>query len=99
MSSAIPGRGDPGSLADRRDSVKRLARIVDSYSGELQTIGTLGVTATDIGGFDIAGKDAFAALRVGTVTSLYAVDLASGKVVSMGKIGDGGPVTGLAIQP
>ena len=72
-----------------------LARIVDSYSGELQTIGTLGVTVTDIGGFDIAGKDAFAALRVGTVTSLYAVDLATGKVVSMGEIGDGQPVTGL----
>jgi hypothetical protein len=76
-----------------------LARIVDSYSGELETIGALGVTVTDIGGFDIAGKDAFAALRVGSVTSLYAVDLASGKVVSIGKIGDGGPVSGLAIQP
>jgi hypothetical protein len=76
-----------------------LARIVDSFSGELETIGTLGVTVTDIGGFDIAGEDAFAALRVGTITSLYAVDLATGKVVSMGKIGDGQPVTGLAIQP
>ena len=76
-----------------------LARIVDSYSGEIETIGTLGVTVTAVGGFDIAGNDAFAALRVGTVTSLYAVDLATGKVVSMGKIGDGGPVTGLAIQP
>jgi hypothetical protein len=76
-----------------------LARLVDSYSGELQTIGALGVAVTDIGGFDIAGKDAFAALRVGSVTSLYAVDLATGKVASMGQIGDGGPVTGLAIQP
>jgi len=76
-----------------------LARISDSYSGELQTIGTLGVSASDVGGFDIAGKDAFAALRSGTITSLYAVDLATGKAVAMGKIGDGGPVTGLAIQP
>lgn len=76
-----------------------LARILDSYSGAIQTIGTLGVNVTDVAGFDIAGNDAFAALRVGAVTSLYAVDLATGKVVSMGMIGDGGPVTGLAIQP
>lgn len=76
-----------------------LARIVDSYSGQIRTIGTLGVAVTDVAGFDIAGKDAFAALRVGATTSLYAVDLATGKVASMGKIGDGGPVTGLAIAP
>jgi hypothetical protein len=76
-----------------------LVRIVDSYSGELETIGPMGVTAADVSGFDIAGKDAFAALRVGTVTSLYAVDLATGKVTAIGKLGDGAPVTGLAIQP
>lgn len=76
-----------------------LVRIADAYSGELQTVGTMGLTASDVGGFDIAGTDAFAALRVGSVTSLYAVDLATGKVVSMGILGDGGPVTGLAIQP
>lgn len=76
-----------------------LARILDSYSGQIRTIGPLGVAVTDIAGFDIAGKDAFAALRVGTTTSLYAVDLATGKVASVGKIGDGGPVTGLAIEP
>ena len=76
-----------------------LVRIVDSYSGQLRTVGPMGVTVTAIGGFDIAGTDAFAALRVGAVTSLYAVDLATGKVVSMGTLGDGGPVTGLAIEP
>ncbi len=76
-----------------------LVRIVDSYSGELQTIGAMDVTASDVSGFDIAGTDAFAALRVGTVTSLYGVDLATGKVTSIGTLGDGGPVTGLAIQP
>lgn len=76
-----------------------LVRILDSYSGQIQTIGALGQTITGTAGFDIAGKDAFAALRVGAVTSLYAVDLTTGKITSMGKIGDGGPVTGLAIQP
>ena len=76
-----------------------LARFVDSYSGQIRSIGALGQTVTDIAGFDIAGNDAFAALRVGTTTSLYAVDLATGKVTSLGKIGDGGPLSGLTIQP
>jgi hypothetical protein len=76
-----------------------LARILDSYSGQIQTIGGMGAAFTDVAGFDIAGKDAFAALRVGTTTSLYTVDLATGKITSLGKIGDGGPLTGIAIQP
>jgi hypothetical protein len=79
-----------------------LARFVDSYSGELETVGALGVTVADVAGFDIAGKDAFAALRVGGVTSLYTVDLKAGKVTlvgAIGAIGSGPPVTGIAIQP
>lgn len=76
-----------------------LARIVDSYSGELTTIGALGIAGAEVAGFDIAGADALAALRIGTMTSLYAVDLSTGKVAKVGSIGDGSPVTGLAIEP
>lgn len=76
-----------------------LVRLRDSYSGEIETVGSLGVAAFDVSGFDISGADAFAALRVGAVTSLYAVDLATGAVTARGTIGDGGPLTGLAIQP
>jgi hypothetical protein len=91
---------DAGGMGYAVDaSTGSLARIVDSYSGTLESIGPLGVTATDVSGFDISGNDAFVAFRIGTLTSLGSVDLATGKVTSMGTIGDGGPITGLAIQP
>lgn len=70
-------------------------------SGTLSTVGALGVDASGVNGFDIAADGAaVAALRVGSAPSaLYCVDLGSGRVRLVGRIGTGSRVTGLAVAP
>ncbi len=57
-------------------------------AGTLGTIGSLGVDATEVGGFDIgAGGGAFAAFNAGGATStLYRINLATGAATSIGSI-------------
>lgn len=69
--------------------------------GKLQTVGTLGVTTTTNAGLDIAGVGgtAFAVLTApGTTSStLYLLNLATGKATSIGPVGFSSPLRGIAI--
>lgn len=78
--------------------------------GSVTTVGPAGVDFTAVNGFDVApGVNAtssgtpvasgtgFAALQVGTSTSLYSVDLPTGRATLRGPIGSGSePLAGLA---
>lgn len=57
--------------------------------GTLNTVGPLGVDASDVAGFDISGPTgvAYAALEVGGGSSLYTIDLASGDASFVGSLG------------
>jgi hypothetical protein len=71
-------------------------------AGTLVPVGGLGVDATDAIGFDISPLDnaAFAALRVGGVSGLYAINLTTGAATPLGAIGTGAdPIDGLAAMP
>lgn len=67
--------------------------------GTLNTVGALGVAATDAS-FEISPAGiAYAALAVGGTTSLYTVNLASGAATLVGTLGTGGAVSGLTVKP
>lgn len=70
-------------------------------NGTLNTVGPLGVSATDtFVGFDISARSgiAYAAINPGGGTNLYRIDLASGTALLSGAISTGlGAVTGLAV--
>ncbi len=75
-------------------------------TGQLTTIGPLGVNATSFGGFDIQPftNIAYAALRTGpagaTVHQLYSINLATGAATLVGNIGNGtNVIDGLTIAP
>jgi hypothetical protein len=69
-------------------------------AGEVVTVGDLGVDVEGPAGFDITQTgEAFAALRVDGTTSLYAIDLGTGKAKAMAAIGVGSAIAGLAVQP
>ena len=82
-----------------------LVTTSDPNGGVLNTVGSLGIGDFDANaGFDIfsesGGNTAFAALRVGGVTSLYSVDLGTGAASMLGAIGAGsGFFYGLAVAP
>jgi uncharacterized protein (TIGR03437 family) len=73
---------------------------VSPNGGQLFTIGPLGVDAGDNNGFDIADVtgNAYAALNVGGVVSLYTVNLATGAVSPVGTIGGGEEIFGISVQ-
>lgn len=69
-------------------------------AGTLTTIGSLGVNATSIGGFDISSTDeAFAVFaNIGSGTStLYSINLTTGVASSLGHIGE--VISGVAVAP
>jgi hypothetical protein len=72
---------------------------VSPNSGQLTTIGPLGVDATSSGGFHIDPDTGvgWAALRVGNVSRLYSIDLATGAATLAGSIGSGGDFDGLTV--
>ena len=78
-----------------------LARQDPPNNGTLNTVGPLGVDASATAGLDIsrAGNTAYAALTVGATTGLYRIDLATGTATSLGAIGGGAGVRGLAVAP
>jgi hypothetical protein len=59
-------------------------------AGTLNTVGSLGVDASDNVGFDISGitGTAFASLTVGATTNLYTINLLSGAATSLGALVD-----------
>jgi hypothetical protein len=71
-------------------------------NGTLVAVGPLGVDPSGPLGFDISPLDnaAFAALQVGGVSGLFAVNLATGAATFLGAIGAGtDPIDGLAAMP
>lgn len=77
--------------------------VVSPNTGQLTTVGSLGLGPLTDAAFDIAdaGGAAFAAVRSATQprTRLHLVDLATGKATFIGTVADGGPLRGLAIEP
>lgn len=75
--------------------------VVSPNSGRLTTVGPLGLGPIEDASLDIAdvGGAALAAVRLGGRTQLYQIDLASGQARRLGRVADGGPLRGLAIEP
>jgi len=78
-----------------------LVRQDPPNNGVLNTIGSLGVDAGTVLGFDVrsvGGRDvAVAALEVGGVSGLYNINLTTGQASFAGQIADGRPINGLAV--
>ncbi|HEY8605903.1 MAG TPA: DUF4394 domain-containing protein [Noviherbaspirillum sp.] len=75
--------------------------VVSPNTGQLYTVGKLEVPPFQRASFDIADVSGAAyAATVGTGGTLwYQVDLSTGKAALLGTIGNGEPVTGIAIEP
>jgi trimeric autotransporter adhesin len=72
---------------------------VSPNTGQLFTVGSLGVDTSDMVGFDIADltNNAYASLTVGGVPQLYSVNLVSGGVTLIGNIAGNDQIRGIAI--
>ena len=69
-------------------------------NGTLNTVGSLGVNASAVLGFDISSPNtAFATLVVGGTPGLYLINLSTGAASFFGAIGGGTTLRGLAIVP
>ncbi len=77
--------------------------VVSPNTGQLRTVGLLGVGPVADASFDIADVSgaAFAALRLQAngPTQLYLVDLDNGNARLIGAVGDGGALVGMAVEP
>lgn len=77
--------------------------VVSPNSGRLFTVGPLGLGALRDVAFDIADVDnaALAAITTDHVprTTLYRIDLSSGRAQRVGQVGDGTALLGMAIEP
>ena len=89
-----------------RDALVRQGGVNGSPSpnlGALSTVGSLGVDTSDLVGFDISsgGATAFASLTVAgeAASKLYSINLANGSATSLGNIGSGELVRGIAAAP
>jgi len=82
-----------------RDTLVRQGSVggspVSPNSGQLFTVGALGVDTSDVVGFDIAnpGGVAFASLTVGGTSQLYTINLTTGAATLVGTIGGTSPIT------
>jgi hypothetical protein len=80
-----------------------LVRQDPPNNGTLNTVGTLGVDATTVAGFDIAGSNgiAYASLVVkdgnkkNLRATLFTINLTTGAATAVGKIGGPWPLTSL----
>ncbi len=76
---------------------------VSPNTGQLTTVGALGVDTTDQVGFDIAplSNAAFASLTIGgsTASTLYTINLTTGVATAIGAIGSAETIRGIAIAP
>lgn len=71
-------------------------------TGQLTSIGLLGVNTTSFGGFDIQPftNAAYAGLRIGGVEQLFSINLATGAATMVGMIGNGtNEIDGLTVAP
>lgn len=78
-----------------------LVRLPDANSGQLTTVGNLGVNASSQIGFDIAGAEAFATIVSEGVTfsTLYRIDLTTGTATVIGNVAGATRLRGIAIAP
>ncbi len=79
-----------------------LVKLASPNNGQLTTIGTLGVLTSNAAGFDIPVNTgiAYAALSSGTGgSSLYTIDLATGKATLIGTILSSSALVGIAVAP
>ena len=89
------------------DALPNSLVVVNRSTGQLDTVGPLGVATGTRCGFDISGATgtAYAAFGSGDSTTLYEVDLGTGAATSVGLIGGQGPVqqgvniVGIAVVP
>lgn len=76
---------------------------VSPNTGQLRTVGLLGLGPLADASFDIADVGNTALLAAGTAADprvrLYTVDLETGRATALGVVGDGSPLRGLAIVP
>lgn len=77
--------------------------VVSPNTGQLRTVGALGLGALTDVAFDISdvANTALIAVRTaaGPGTRLHRVDLATGRATDLGQVGDGQALIGLAIEP
>jgi hypothetical protein len=77
--------------------------LISPNTGQLKTIGTLGVGAFSDASMDVADVSgvAYAAIRVNAsrTTRLYQVNLTSGKADFIGTLANGAALVGLAVEP
>ena len=94
--------GELGALV-RQGSVEGVEPVVSPNSGQLSTVGALGVAGISDAHFDISDvtNTALAALstRAAPTPTLYRIDLATGQASAIGTIGNGEPLRGIAIEP
>ncbi|MFM9880220.1 MAG: DUF4394 domain-containing protein [Burkholderiaceae bacterium] len=96
----------PGAASTRLFNLNLTTNTVDLQdppnNGTLVTGPTLGVTATAVNGFDIDARDntGYAALTVGSTTSLYRINLtaAANAATLVAAIGGGEQIRGLALM-
>lgn len=91
-----------GSLV-RQGSAEGQQPVVSPNTGQLSTVGTLGIGTIVDAHFDIADvtNTALAAIQTAgaAAPTLFRIDLASGKAEPLGVIGTGEALRGLAIEP
>jgi hypothetical protein len=84
-------------------SVEGVQPVVSPNTGQLRTVGPLGLGPLTNASFDIADVTgaAFAAINTAAqaATRLYLVNLATGKAELLGIVGTGDPIIGMAVEP
>ena len=92
------------ALYDIDSTLDALLLQVSANGGVLNTVGSLGVNATDIAGFDISGPSgiAYASLVVkgkggGGKSAIYTIDLGTGAATLLGKFKGRGRLTSLTV--
>lgn len=84
-------------------SVEGVQPVVSPNTGQLRTVGPLGLGPLTNASFDIADVTgaAFAAINTAAqaATRLYLINLATGKAELLGIVGTGDPIIGMAVEP
>jgi len=84
-------------------SMEGTTPVISPNTGQLRTVGSLGLGPLVDAAFDISdlSNAALAAVRTpaNTKTQLHLLDLASGRATLLGTVGDGRALIGMAIEP
>jgi hypothetical protein len=84
-------------------SLEGTTPVVSPNTGQLRTVGSLGLGPLSDASFDISDVGNVALLAARTAADsrmrLHKVDLATGRSVPLGVIGNGAALVGMAIEP